>query len=91
MEITFQSERDLYKRVMPALRCKRMELKRLQLPYIKEEDIWNYLKEKVWIHKQNLELADIVNDIMTVDEIKVDDYFKSILATKRRKPTLKDN
>ena len=44
MEVTFQTEQELYQHVMPALRAKRMDLKRHQLPYIKEEDIWNYLK-----------------------------------------------
>lgn len=91
MEIAFQTEQELYRHVMPALRAKRNELKCLQLPYIKEEDIWNYLKEKVWTKQKNLELSDIVNDIMTVDEIKVDDYFKSILESKRRKPKFQED
>ena len=88
MEVTFQTEQELYQHVMPALRAKRMDLKRHQLPYINEEVIWNYLKEKVWIQKQNLELYHIVSDIMNCDELKLDDYFKTVLERKRRKPIL---
>ena len=88
MEVTFQTEQELYQHVMPALRANRMDFKRHQLPYIKEEDIWNYLKEKVWIQKQNLELYHIVSDIMNCDELKLDDYFKTVLERKRRKPIL---
>lgn len=88
MEATFQSEQELYEHVMPALHAKRMDLKRHQLPYIKEEDIWNYLKEKEWIQKKNLELYHIVSDIMNCDEVKLDDYFKTVLERKRRRPIL---
>lgn len=88
MEATFQSEQELYEHVMPALHAKRMDLKRHQLPYIKEEDIWNYLKEKEWVQKKNLELYHIVSDIMNCDEVKLDDYFKTILERKRRRPIL---
>lgn len=88
MEATFQSEQELYQHVMPALHAKRMDLKRHQLPYIKEEDIWNYLKEKEWVQKKNLELYHIVSDIMNCDEVKLDDYFKTILERKRRRPIL---
>ena len=88
MEATFQSEQELYEHVMPALHAKRMDLKRHQLPYIKEEDIWNYLKEKEWVQKKNLELYHIVSDIMNCDEVKLDDYFKTILERKRRRAIL---
>ncbi len=88
MEATFQSEQELYEHVMPALHAKRMDLKRHQLPYIKEEDIWNYLKEKEWVQKKNLELYHIVSDIMNCDEVKLDDYFKTVLERKRRRPIL---
>ena len=88
MEATFQSEQELYEHVMPALHAKRMDLKRHQLPYIKEEDIWNYLKEKEWVQKKNLELYHIVSDIMNCDEVKLDYYFKTILERKRRRPIL---
>ena len=88
VEATFQSEQELYRHVMPALHAKRMDLKRHQLPYIKEEDIWNYLKEKEWVQKKDLELYHIVSDIMNCDEVKLDDYFKTVLERKRRRPIL---
>ena len=50
MDITFDTLEDLYKRVKPALKTKKEEMKRLGYIYIKEEDIWNYLKEIKWIN-----------------------------------------
>ena len=89
MEAKFQTEQELYHHVMPALRAKCMDFKRHQMPYIKEEDIWNYLKDQVWSQQKNLELYHIVHDIMNCDEDRMDDYFKKILESKRRKPNLK--
>ena len=45
-------------------------------------------KEKEWIQKKNLELYHIVSDIMNCDEVKLDDYFKTVLERKRRRPIL---
>ena len=50
--------------------------------------IENYLKEKEWVQKKNLELYHIVSDIMNCDEVKLDDYFKTVLERKRRRPIL---
>ena len=44
----FRSEEELYDRLKPALVTKRAEMKRNGYPYVKEEDVWNYLKEKKW-------------------------------------------
>ena len=45
MNLEFQSEQDLYKRLKPALDSKLNELKLNSYGYLKQEDIWNYLKE----------------------------------------------
>ena len=76
MEVTFQSEQELYQHVMPALHAKRMDLKRHQLPYIKEEDIWNYLKITKWSKSVNLTLAEMVNDIIHTDNKDIDIYLR---------------
>ena len=50
MDITFSSLEELYNRIKPALRTKKEEMKRNGYIYVKEADIWNYLKEKKWIN-----------------------------------------
>ena len=53
-EIRFSSLEELYKRLKPALSSKKKELNKLGYVYIKEEDIWNALKNNKW--KSSLDL-----------------------------------
>ena len=85
MEAKFQTEQELYHHVMPALRAKCMDFKRHQMPYIKEEDIWNYLKETKWRSSSNLALNEMVSDILNCDNELVDDYFKQRIKRAARK------
>lgn len=75
-EITFASEQELYKRVKPALRAKKKELERLGFPYIKEEEIWQFLKGTKWKKEKGLMLADVVSDILHLENQKIDRYVK---------------
>ena len=84
MELEFSSQEELYKRVQPALKAKLAELHRLGYPYIQLIDIWNYLIFSKWKKAQNLTLSDIVNDILHVDNHKLDEYLKGKLARTRR-------
>lgn len=84
MNIEFNSLEDLYKRLKPALLTKKEEMNRTLYPYIKEEDIWNYLKEVKWKKTIDLSLAEMVNDILNCDDIQVDNYLKSKLNLKNR-------
>jgi hypothetical protein len=47
--------------------------------YIKEEDIWNYLKEVKWKNSKGLSLATMVSDILNTDDIVIDGYLKGKL------------
>ena len=69
-EIKFTSLNELYERVLPALSSRKEEIKRMKVTYVKEEDIWNYLKETKWKNSGNLTLIDMVNDILA--SIKAD-------------------
>lgn len=89
-EITFQTAEELYKRVKPALKAKRMELKRLGFLYIKEEDIWNYLKETKWKSGKDLNLCDIVDDILHISNQKLDQSLKEKWAKQKRTLILDD-
>lgn len=84
MELEFSSQEELYKRVQPALKAKLAELHRLGYPYIQLIDIWNYLIFSKWKKAKNLTLSDIVNDILHVDNHKLDEHLKGKLARTRR-------
>ena len=68
MDITFNSTKELYDRIMPALRTKREEMRRHGYSYIKEEDVWNYLKEVKWVKANNLSLAEMVSDVLNTED-----------------------
>ena len=84
MEIEFHSVYELYKRVYPALQSKTLELKRNGFDYLKEEDVWNYLKENKWINSKNLALHEMVSDILNTDNYIFDNYFKEKMKEEKR-------
>lgn len=84
MDITFGSLEELYKRIRPALKTKKEEMKRAGYIYIKEEDIWNYLKENKWINSKNLSLYQMVNDVLNADDMLIDKYLKEKLNMRNR-------
>lgn len=61
------SKVDLYKRVSPALNCKKRELERLEINFVKKEDIWNYLLKTKWESVVGLDLSQMVDDILNLD------------------------
>lgn len=88
MEIVFESLRELYARVEPALETKRMEMIRDGYAYIKKEDVWNYLKEEKWKKGRDLSLAEMVSDILNSDNILIDLHFKKQLKDQTRRLNL---
>ena len=73
----FTNLKELYDRLIPALKSKKDELIRLGCNYIDEIDIWNYLKEKRWKNSYNLLLYQMVDDILNVENIVIMDYYKN--------------
>ncbi len=84
VELEFSSLEELYERVHPALKAKLAELHRLGYPYIQVIDIWNYLVDSKWKKAKDLTLSDIVDDILHVDNRKLDEYLKGALTKTRR-------
>lgn len=84
VELEFSSLEELYERVQPALKAKLAELHRLGYPYIQIIDIWNYLVDSKWKKAKDLTLSDIVDDILHVDNRKLDEYLKGSLTKTRR-------
>ena len=88
MELEFASLKELYDRLTPALITKCSEMKRVGYSYIKEEDIWNYLKEIKWKKAVNLSLHEMVNDVLNTDNVIIDKYMKDKFKNNPRTPNL---
>ena len=90
MDIEFNSVKELYERLKPALTTKVTELKRNDLDYIKIEDIWNYLKDSKWTKANNLLLYQMVDDILNLDNNEIDEYVKGEIRKKVIQPNLEN-
>ena len=89
-KIEFQNIKQLYNRLLPALRTKKTEMIRYGINYVSEEDIWNYLKEIKWKKANNLSLYDMVNDVLNTDNSYIEDYLKKKLKSRKSKPNLEE-
>ena len=67
----FTSQYELYKKIIPAFNVKKRLLQNTQNSDITNEDIWNYLIENKWRKSHDLTLAEVVNDIITLDIEKI--------------------
>lgn len=85
----FKTLKDLYKRVLPALKTKVSELKRGKIAFLTEEDIWNYLRRGKWKNETDLTLLDIVNDILFIDEREILSYMQK--RQEQEQEEMKDN
>ncbi|MDD3241703.1 MAG: post-transcriptional regulator [Bacilli bacterium] len=85
MDFEFTNINELYNRVKPALTTRKRELLRQKIDYIKEEDIWNFLREKKWINSIGLDLNTMVNDIFDLDVMDIENYMKSKMSETERK------
>lgn len=88
MDITFNSLKELYEKVTPALRAKVSELKKCGITYVKEADIWNYLTETKWKKSRELTLLDMVNDIFDMKAIDIKNYITKKVSLETRNPDL---
>lgn len=78
-EIKFDSYKDLYNRLLPALKTRESEINRKGYEYILAEDIWNFLKDVKWVNSKNLTLFDLTHDILNTDPLDIDAYIKKNL------------
>ncbi len=73
-EIKFKSLEELYIKLLPAFKTKINELERHNIKGIKEETIWNYLKDNYWKNKKDLTLGEMVDDILNTPNDKIVTY-----------------
>ena len=83
-EIKFNSLEDLYNRLKPALRSKLKELKKLNKNYIQEFDIFEYLTDSKWENSNNLTLDQMVDDILYVNNDKLDEYVQEKIVKEKK-------
>jgi hypothetical protein len=76
-DLAFSNVKDLALRVRPALNTKRKELTRLGYSNITNNDIWRFLVATKWLTSKDLTLADIVDDILHVDNNKLSIYIEN--------------
>lgn len=73
MDINFSSIEELKKRLMPALKLRKRELRK-QNYHLSEEEIWNYFVNNYWRKSIQLSLAKMVDDVLNREiNIKKDD------------------
>ena len=90
MDLEFSSLKELYNRIKPALETKANEMRRSGYAYIKDEDIWNYLKEIKWKKASDLSLHEMINDILNTDNVLIDSYVKNKMKDIERTPILEE-
>lgn len=71
----YKSLKELYEALVPALNVK-IRMFENTFSYIRKVDIWNYLKDNIWINSVNLSISQMVSDIINVDGIKIENYLK---------------
>ena len=89
-KIEFQSIKELYNRLLPALKAKKDEMRRFGINYIKEEDIWNYLKEVKWKKANNLSLYEMTSDVLNIENELIESYLKNKLRIRKSKPNFEE-
>lgn len=84
-ELKFNSIEELYNRLKPALRSKVKVLRASKITYINEEDIFEYLSNNVWNKTNNLSLDKMVNDILFIDNDKLDEFAQTKIIKEKFK------
>ena len=79
MENRIKSEKDLYKRVLPALRTKKHELCASNIKFITESDIWNYNKIYNWKNAKGLTISIMVDNILNTNDKEYENYALKII------------
>ena len=69
----YDSLEELYNDLEGAFNVK-LRLIRNKYPYIKKENIWEYLRTNKWPYDKGLTISEMVNDIMDVDIEKVSSF-----------------
>lgn len=67
----FTTKEELYQKLLPVFTVKKRLLSITKYNTITSIDIWNYLIKNKWQRSHNLTLSEVVNDIITINPIKI--------------------
>jgi endonuclease III len=70
--------RQLYERVLPALVTKVNEWKKQNITNIKEEDLFEYLKQTKWKNSKDLLLYQMIDDILNCQKEDYDNFINKM-------------
>lgn len=72
MDVEFRSVEELKKRLMPALRLRRKELKKSNY-IITEDELWDYFSKNFWSRATNLSLSKMVDDVLNQEIVSYEE------------------
>jgi hypothetical protein len=90
-DFKFNTIEELYARVLPALTSKVNEFKREKISYITEKDIWNFLSNKTWRVKKDLEFYELIDSIINLPLSEMDSYLVNKMNPKNEKNIILDD
>lgn len=65
------SEQQLYKLLVPALKCRTYEYRRELFINISILELWTYLKVNIWSKSYKLTIYEIIDDIFALDAKRI--------------------
>ena len=73
----FNNATELYQRVFPALKTKKEEINLEFKSNVKEIEIWQYMRNRIWKETVDLTLGDIIEDILNTKNDDIYFYIKN--------------
>lgn len=73
----YTSQKELYEALIPAFNVKLRMFKNNEFSFLTKKDIWDYLKDNVWVNSVNLTISQMVSNIINVEGSKIVNYLKS--------------
>ncbi len=83
-ELKFNSLKELYERITPALKTKKNELHHQGKKYITEKDIWEFLCLNYWKDSAYLSLHEMVDDVLNLDDESLDDFIQNNIYNNKK-------
>ena len=74
MEFKYDAIDKQYDLLLPALKTKEIQLRRNDYLGLSIQDIWDYLKNTVWINDDSLHIYKMVSDILNADNDAINRY-----------------
>ena len=73
----YKNQKELYEALIPAFNVKLRMFKNNEFNFLTKKDIWDYLKDNVWVNSVNLTISQMVSNIINVEGSKIVNYLKS--------------